>query len=99
MALQSNVQHSDNTRSYYCTGEMLFSWLLPCSVLAQGTERPGCSGDVTQHGARDRMRPWGTLWTKTGRVSFQMQPLPRNSPVTGDINRGENKLLFSEREG
>lgn len=45
-----------------------FSWLLPgkgCSVLAQGTERPGCSGDATQHGARGRMKEWGMLWTST----------------------------------
>lgn len=37
------------------------------------------------------------LWTST--VSFQMQLFPRKSPVTGDINRGEKKLLFREKEG
>lgn len=51
------------------------------------------------HPARSRGQDegGGMLWTS--RVFFQMQPLARNSPVTGDINRGEKKLLFSEREG
>lgn len=43
------------------------------------------------------MREQGVLWTETGRVSFQLQPLPRDSPVAGDINRGEKKLHFSKK--
>lgn len=38
----------------------------------------------------------GVLWTETGRVSFQL--LPRDSPVAGDISRGEKKNCISARK-
>lgn len=77
----------------------MFSWLLP-------SEKCPCSGD------REARLLWGChpAWSQgqdegvgnavdQHRVSLQMQLLPRDSPVTGDINRGEKKLLFSEKEG
>lgn len=43
------------------------------------------------------MREQGALWTETGRVFFQPRLLSRDSPVAGDINRGERKLHFSKK--
>lgn len=67
------------------------------SVLAQGTEARlqwGC------HPAWSQGEDEGVgNAVDQHRVSLQMQLLPRDSPVTGDINGGEKKLLFSEKEG
>lgn len=68
-----------------------------------------CSGDRGAglqrrwHPARSQKQDdgAGSALAEPGRVSFQPQPLLRDSPMTEDINRVEKKIAFLQerREG